>query len=93
MTDRIEAIRKRYQIDEDETLAVLAVMSIYDEIHDQVKIEVARNSADDHSLDDIASHMALRWGWTSPWDAPAPLTKDTMVATRRIRAARSSQFL
>ncbi|HEX7825330.1 MAG TPA: hypothetical protein VF477_10545 [Mycobacterium sp.] len=80
MPARVDALRAFHGIDEDEAFALVVVMQIYDQIHDQVKIIVARDSGDASTVDDVAAHIASRWDWTSAGDGSLALSKPVVIA-------------
>ncbi|MGO9226649.1 SEC-C metal-binding domain-containing protein [Mycobacterium sp.] len=58
---RIERIQARYQLDEDEALAVLATVRLYEQTRDLVEaVQAARDSGDEGDLADIVSQSASR---------------------------------
>ena len=58
---RIETIKERYQLDDDEALAVLVTVRLYEQILDVVEaVMTAQDSGDEHELAGIVAQLAPR---------------------------------
>ena len=58
---RIETIKERYQLDDDEALAVLVTVRLYEQILDVVEaVMAAQDSGDEHELAGIVAQLAPR---------------------------------
>ena len=57
MAGRIERIRSRYELDEDEALAVLATVSLYEQTLDLVEALQAAQDSGEHDVTDLVSRL------------------------------------
>lgn len=84
---RIETIRLRHQLDEDEALAVLATVRLYEQTLELVEaVQASRDSGDEGDLTDIVSQFVAR-----PEPTPADLMQEPAPDRATVRDA--LQFL
>ena len=77
---RIETIKARYQLDEDEALAVLATVRLYEQTLDLVEtVQAAQDSGDEQKVTEIVAQLAPRPDPTPPSAEQEPESDRTTV--------------